>query len=103
MLKLILVIILVIGVFVDLVWGRKVLNELKNRHYQVWESLGKPQGIKIKSFQDQMHIRKFFWKKEYKRLNDPVLTKQANLYMLFGYAYTSYWLVVFLAFIFKII
>ena len=31
MLKLTLVIILVIGVFVDLVWGRKVLNELKTK------------------------------------------------------------------------
>jgi hypothetical protein len=82
--------VLLVAVVVGLGLMHSFLQELKSRHPNVWESLGRPSVVANNSIANSLAVLRFLWRKEYKDLGDPNFANRATVVRKFNIAYLTF-------------
>jgi hypothetical protein len=79
--------ILMIAVVVSLALHHHFLREMRERHPEVWESLGRPTLVLNNTGSNCFAIPRFLWRKDYEVLDDPEFARLAVFLRTFNIAY----------------
>jgi hypothetical protein len=80
-------IILMTCVVIGFAMHSQLLRQLRARHPQVWESLGRPTLIMNNSVANGLAVQRFLWRKEFQTLGDPEFARLAERLRTFGICY----------------
>ena len=78
------------------------LREMRSRHPEIWESLGRPTLIINSSVSNGLAVQRFLWRKEYESLDDPEFIQLARSLRTFNIAYLIFFDLILLGFPFEI-
>jgi hypothetical protein len=80
-------VILMISCIVGFALHSYFLRELRSRHPDIWESLGRPTLIMNNSISNGLAVQRFLWRREYESLDDPEFVQLSRVLRTFGIAY----------------
>jgi hypothetical protein len=81
-------VVLVVVALVGIPFVREFNHQLRQRHPEVWESLGRP-SFWNNSMQNGFAMMRFLWKKEYEAVGDPEFTRVAAAVRTYNIVYLS--------------
>src|SRR3989344_3906251 len=79
--------ILMLGVVVGLATHYIFLSRLRARHPAAWNELGKPTLFINNSIANGIAVQRFIWRRDYRKLGDPSLSKLADFLRTFQLCY----------------
>lgn len=91
--------ILMLAVVIGLGVHHVFLRRLRLKHPETWVALGSPSLILNNSIQNGFAVMRFLWKRQYKSLNDPALTKLCNFIVVYSTVYIVFFVGVIIFFL----
>lgn len=79
--------VLICAVIIGLYLSHRVYKILENRHPEKYEAMGKPSLIMNNSISNNISFIKFLFKREWRELDDPALSKLSLFLLIFSLAY----------------
>ncbi len=76
----------------------RFLRELRLRHADIWESLGRPTLIMNNSISNGLAVLRFLWRRDYESIDDPEFVRLARRLRIFNIAHIALFLLIVLSF-----
>jgi uncharacterized membrane protein len=86
--------VLLVAFVIGLTMHHHLLREMRSRHPDLWESLGRPTLVINNSVSNGLAVQRFLWRKDYEALHDPEFILLARRLRTFNLAYLAFFAVI---------